>query len=74
MNIVTISKRLGHGKPDITLRIYAHLFRKDDSKAAAINEALNGFGTILGQPFTLGSMTLPAKRLKTFAWKGGRVV
>jgi integrase len=42
VDIVTISKRLGHGMPDITLRIYAHLFRKDDSKAAAINEALNG--------------------------------
>jgi integrase len=35
VDIVTISKRLGHSKPDITLRIYAHLFRKDDSKAAA---------------------------------------
>jgi hypothetical protein len=23
---------LGHAKPDITLRIYAHLFRKDDGK------------------------------------------
>jgi integrase len=41
VDIVTISKRLGHAKPDITLRIYAHLFRKDDSKAAAaINVAL----------------------------------
>jgi len=40
VDIVTISKRLGHSKPDITLRIYAHLFRKDDSKAAAaINAA-----------------------------------
>lgn len=43
VDIVTISKRLGHAKPDITLRIYAHLFRKDDSKAAAaINAAFNG--------------------------------
>jgi integrase len=42
VDIVTISKRLGHAKPDITLRIYAHLFRKDDSKAAAaINAALD---------------------------------
>jgi integrase len=40
VDIVTISKRLGHAKPDITLRIYAHLFRKDDGKAAAaINTA-----------------------------------
>ena len=42
VDIVTISKRLGHSKPDITLRIYAHLFRKDDSKAAdAINAVFN---------------------------------
>jgi integrase len=41
VDIVTISKRLGHAKPDITLPIYAHLFRKDDGKAAAaINAAL----------------------------------
>jgi integrase len=40
-DIVTISTRLGHAKPDITLRIYAHLFRKDDGTAAkAINAAL----------------------------------
>jgi integrase len=40
VDIVTISKRLGHAKPDITLRIYAHLFCNDDSKAAAaINAA-----------------------------------
>jgi integrase len=42
VDIVTISKRLGHAKPDITLRIYAHLFQKDDAKAAAaINAVLN---------------------------------
>src|SRR5262245_8091648 len=41
VDIVTISKRLGHSKPDITLRIYAHLFQKNDGKAAAaINAAL----------------------------------
>ena len=40
VDIVTISKRW-HAKPDITLRIYAHLFRKDDSKASeAINAIL----------------------------------
>jgi integrase len=42
VDIVTISKRLGHAKPTVTLAIYAHLFKKDDSKAAAaINAALN---------------------------------
>ncbi len=40
VDIVTISKRLGHSKPDITLRIYAHMFRKDDSKAAAAINAV----------------------------------
>ncbi|MEP0322877.1 tyrosine-type recombinase/integrase [Bauldia litoralis] len=41
VDIVTISRRLGHAKPDITLRTYAHLFQKDDAKAAdAINAAL----------------------------------
>jgi integrase len=44
VDIVTISKRLGHAKPDITLRIYAHMFKKDNSKAAdAINAALGTF-------------------------------
>jgi integrase len=41
VDIVTITKRVGHSKPDITLRTYAHLFKTDDSKAAAaINAAL----------------------------------
>src|SRR6516225_4990140 len=34
---------LGHSSLAITLQVYAHLFRKDDSKAAAaINAALKG--------------------------------
>jgi integrase len=42
VDIVTIAKRLGHAKPSVTLAIYAHLFQKDDAKAAAaINAALN---------------------------------
>jgi integrase len=42
VDVVTISKRLGHAKPDVTLRTYAHLFATDDSKAAsAINAALS---------------------------------
>lgn len=45
IDVVTVSKRLGHANPNITLRIYAHLFRKHDDKAAdAINAALAGFG------------------------------
>jgi integrase len=41
VDIVTISKRLGHAKPSVTLAIYAHMFHTDDRKAAAaINAAL----------------------------------
>jgi len=40
--ITEIAHRLGHQSPSTTLSIYAHLFRKDDSKAAAaINAALS---------------------------------
>jgi integrase len=43
VDVVTISQRLGHANPKVTLQVYAHLFRKDDSKAAmAINAALAG--------------------------------
>jgi hypothetical protein len=43
VEVVAVSKRLGHTSPAITLKIYAHLFRKDDGKAAeAINAALAG--------------------------------
>lgn len=45
VDIVTISKRLGHAKPNVTLSVYAHLFRtSDDKAAAAINTALAGLG------------------------------
>jgi integrase len=41
LDVVTISKRLGHSSPTITLSTYAHMFSNDDSKAArAINEAI----------------------------------
>jgi integrase len=41
LDVVLISKRLGHANPAITLRTYAHLFKTDDAAAAdAINAAL----------------------------------
>jgi len=41
VDIATISKRLGHATPGITLNVYAHRFRQDDGKAAAaINAAV----------------------------------
>jgi integrase len=40
VDIVTISKRLGHAKPNVTLAVYAHMFTSDDSKAAAAINAV----------------------------------
>jgi len=41
VDIVTVSKRLGHGSPAITLGVYAHLFnRADGSAAQAMERAL----------------------------------
>jgi len=35
MDIVTVSRRLGHGSPSITLRVYAHAFSTDKDVASA---------------------------------------
>jgi len=37
---VTVSRRLGHASPTITLGIYAHLFDKSDERAADAIEAV----------------------------------
>jgi integrase len=42
VDVVTIARRLGHSSPAITLNVYAHLFQKDDSKAAAAIDAALG--------------------------------
>jgi integrase len=42
VDVVTIARRLGHSSPTITLSTYAHLFKKDDSKAAAAIDAALG--------------------------------
>jgi integrase len=42
VDVVTIARRLGHASPAITLNVYAHLFRKDDGKAAAAIDAALG--------------------------------
>lgn len=39
LDVVAISRRLGHANPTITLNTYAHLFKKDDSGAASAIEA-----------------------------------
>ena len=39
LDILTISRRLGHGSATITLGVYGHLFANTDDRAAAIMEA-----------------------------------
>jgi integrase len=39
LDVLTVSRRLGHGSPVVTLNTYAHLFAKTDEKAAAAIEA-----------------------------------
>jgi integrase len=38
MDVLTISRRLGHGSPTITLGVYGHLFPNTDDRAAQIME------------------------------------
>ena len=45
LDVLTVSRRLGHGSPVVTLNTYAHLFGKTDEKAAnAIEAALRTTG------------------------------
>jgi len=39
MDVLTISRRLGHANPTITLGVYGHLFSNTDARAAEIMEA-----------------------------------
>jgi hypothetical protein len=40
---VTVSRRLGHGSPVVTMSVYAHLFdRSDEDAAKAIDAVLKG--------------------------------
>jgi integrase len=39
LDIVVISRRLGHGSPNVTLGTYGHLFKRDDKAAASAIEA-----------------------------------
>jgi integrase len=38
LDVVAVSRRLGHANPTVTLNVYAHLFKKDDRAAAAAIE------------------------------------
>ena len=44
LDVLTISRRIGHASPAITLNVYGHLFKNTDSRAAEIIEAAFGRG------------------------------
>lgn len=44
VDIVTVSRRLGHANPTITLNVYAHLFADTDASAATAIEKILGTG------------------------------
>jgi len=44
LDVLTVSRRLGHGSPAITLTVYGHLFKPDDRAAAIMEKALKGMG------------------------------
>ena len=39
-DVVTVSRRIGHANPTVTLSVYAHLFSNTDQVAADITEAM----------------------------------
>ncbi|MGO9049392.1 MAG: site-specific integrase [Xanthobacteraceae bacterium] len=39
MDVVTVSRRLGHAKPSVTLNVYAHLYGSADDRAADVVQA-----------------------------------
>lgn len=42
LDVVTVSRRLGHSSPSVTLNVYAHLFGNTDERAAAVVEKALG--------------------------------
>jgi integrase len=42
MDVLTVSRRLGHGSPTITLGVYGHLFSNSDDRAAQVIESAFG--------------------------------
>ena len=40
VDVLTVSRRLGHGSPTVTLTVYGHLYAGADDKAAQVVEAM----------------------------------
>ena len=49
-NVVFVSRQLGHASPDITLRVYAHLFDQAEHAQRARDALEASFGATLAMP------------------------
>jgi integrase len=47
LNVVFVSRQLGHASPDVTLRVYAHLFDRAEHGQRASDALEAGFGEML---------------------------
>jgi integrase len=45
MDVLTISRRLGHGAPSLKLDVYSHPFKPTDRGAAIFDKAFGGLQT-----------------------------
>jgi integrase len=63
ISVVEVQRRLGHRKPDTTLRVYAHQWKEREARRSQIGRQL---GQLLAEPKALpapaASETLPALR------------
>ena len=50
MNVVFVSRQLGHANPTITLGVYAHLFERADHTVAARDALEASYAAISGPP------------------------
>lgn len=46
IDVVQVSKRIGHANPSITLKLYSHMFRSDDAAAAEAIDAALGANSV----------------------------
>jgi integrase len=49
LNVVFVSRQLGHANPNVTLEVYAHLFEQADHAAAAREALEASYGAIAGR-------------------------
>ena len=75
VDVVTISKRLGHRSPKITLGVYTLLYSNNDERAAqAVNDTLlNGSNSVATWVFVSPLFSIQIAQYLDFVARSGRV-